>query len=170
MKIKTVILILAVELLAIRAFGNSYMKGNYEEVGFGQKSFMVAYPNLELTPGDVIPEATRDTVCAKGYSKKMRGEVSKQDKIYVYYRYGLTYDSKHYQIDHFIPLSIGGSNKPENLWPQPIQNNAGFLEKQRVAQYLHEEVCADKINIKDAQEAVRKDWHHVYRHMKGLEE
>lgn len=144
------------------ARGNSYLKGNYEEVGFGLKSFMVAYPNPDLTPGDVVADATRDTVCASGYAKKMRREVSKEDKTLIYYRYGLTYDSKHYQIDHFIPLSIGGSNDMKNLWPQPIQNNAGFIEKQQVADYLHRQVCSGAMDIHEAQAQVCKDWHAVY--------
>lgn len=156
-------LIVVFESLSLRA--NSYMQGNYEEVGFGQKSFMVAYPNTELTPGDIIENATRETVCSSGYSKRMRRDLVKKDKEKIYERYGLPYDSKHYQIDHFIPISIGGSNDPKNLWPQPIVNNAGFIEKQQVANYLHNKVCEGSIDIRDAQIAVKQDWHLVYHHM-----
>lgn len=140
--------------------------GDYEEPAFGEKSYLVAYPNLSLTPGDVITSATREVVCKSGYSKRMRRDLSKNEKAEVYARYGLPYDSKHYQIDHFIPLSLGGSNEPENLWPQPIVNNAGFIEKQQAADYLHTEVCAGRMKIRTAQDKMRADWHAVYRQRK----
>lgn len=137
---------------------------NFEEPRYDDGGYGIAYPNKALTPGSVV-DATREDVCAPGYSKRMRAKVSKQTKALVYYRYGLKYDSKHFQIDHLIPISIGGSNDPDNLWPQPIINNYGFREKQKVAAYLHNQVCADKMDIRDAQEMIRVDWHAVYSSM-----
>lgn len=151
---------------AVRGHASSYMIGDYEEVGYDQKSFMVAYPNPALTPGDTVP-ATRETVCSSGYSKRMRRNLSKADKAAIYSRYGLPYDSKHYQIDHFIPLSIGGSNDQKNLWPQPIEKNVGFIEKQQVADFLHRQVCSDAIDIHEAQEMIRKDWHAAFIKIHG---
>ncbi len=38
----------------------------------------------------------------------------------VYRRYGVSLRCKsEYTIDHFIPLSLGGTNEFDNLWPEP---------------------------------------------------
>lgn len=42
-------------------------------------------------------------------------------------------DFPNYEFDHYIPLSIGGSNAPENLWPQP---HAEALRKDSVEQQV----------------------------------
>lgn len=139
----------------------------FEEVPFGQKSFSVAYPNKDLTPGAVVPNATKELVCKPGYSRSMRDELTNDEKKAVYRRYDMDYDSEHYQIDHLIPISIGGSNDITNLWPQPIERNIGFLGKQQVANYLHNEVCAGRMEISVAQEKIKKDWHAVYLTLQG---
>jgi hypothetical protein len=168
------ILLGATLLLSITwlAFANSTMKGNYEEVGFGEKSFMVAYPNKTMTPGKIIPGVTRQDVCQSGYAKKVRSDLTKTKKQMIYRNYNVPYDTSKYQIDHLVPISIGGSNDVENLWPQPIVHNAGYLEKQQVAQWLHEKVCNGSIQIEEAQRLMLKDWHqgwHMLQHEKGKE-
>lgn len=137
----------------------------YEESAFGQKSFGVAYPNKALTPGSAIEGVTVKDVCASGYARHVRQELSQKTKKQVYKKYGVPYDTGRYQIDHFIPISIGGSNEISNLWPQPILNNAGFLEKQQVANYLHKAVCGKKMTIQDAQRQIADNWHAVWLSM-----
>jgi hypothetical protein len=43
-------------------------------------------------------------------------------------------DRDKYKIDHLIPISCGGSNSPDNLWPQPIAEAA---EKAKLEQDLY---------------------------------
>jgi hypothetical protein len=46
--------------------------------------------------------------------------VSSSDKEKIYRTYGVSQKCrKEYTIDHFIPLSVGGTNRPDNLWPEP---------------------------------------------------
>lgn len=144
--------------------------GNYEQVEYNAKSYMVAYPNPELTPGVYRPEVSRTEICSPGYSKNYRKELSKVEKVEVYKRYDVPYDTTKYQIDHFIPISIGGSHDPENLWPQPIVNNAGFYEKQQVAQYLHEAVCRGDLELEDARSVIRRDWHDAWKRIQAEKE
>lgn len=45
--------------------------------------------------------------------------VSTADKKRIYDFYGVPVRCrKEYTIDHFIPLSLGGTNNPNNLWPE----------------------------------------------------
>jgi hypothetical protein len=61
-------------------------------------------PDPKLTPG-----AT---------SKKVRN-VTAELKREVYAEYGITeHKPGEYEVDHLIPLSIGGSNSIKNLWPE----------------------------------------------------
>jgi hypothetical protein len=54
---------------------------------------------------------------------------NRKNKIYLSYNIPLT-DKKNYTIDHIIPLSIGGSNGDENLWPEhlTLKKARGTLE------------------------------------------
>jgi hypothetical protein len=84
------------------------------------------YPNPTLTPG---AELTTDaaTICVPGYASRVR-DVSAATKKQVYAEYGVTYPQPAgaYEVDHFIPLEIGGSNDIENLWLEPATPTPGF--------------------------------------------
>jgi hypothetical protein len=122
------------------------------------------YPNTSMTPGTVYQNITEKDVCDSGYSKRIRNVLVLQNKS-IYYAYGIKYPqpSGAYEVDHFIPLSIGGSNDDKNLWPQPAQPLPGFREKDKVEFFLHNEICAGRISIKAAQENIRSDWYKVYQ-------
>jgi hypothetical protein len=74
-------------------------------------------PDPKLTPGDVF-DVTAQDVCVPGYAKKVRA-VPAWLKRRAYAEYGITeYKPGDYEVDHLIPLSLGGSNSIRNLWPQ----------------------------------------------------
>jgi len=80
----------------------------------------------------------------------------------VFARYGLAYAEAHdaFELDHLIPLELGGDNSAANLWPQP---NRWSQTKDDVENYLHRKVCAGKISIGEAQGAIGTDWVSVSR-------
>ena len=48
-----------------------------------------------------------------------------------YIEYGVDLrNRKQYTIDHIIPLSIGGSNHPDNLWPQHKNIYTAYYERE----------------------------------------
>jgi hypothetical protein len=63
-----------------------------------------------------------------------------------------------YEVDHLIPLELGGDNAIENLWPEAAAPRPGFHEKDRVENYLHGKVCAGEMRVEDAQRAIATDW------------
>jgi len=80
-------------------------------------------------------------------------------KNQVYAEYGVT---KHlpgeYEIDHLVSLELGGSNDIINLWPEPDEGPYNAHMKDKVENYLHDQVCGGKIALKDAQTEIAENW------------
>jgi len=123
-------------------------------------------PDPDCTPGAIFPDATIDEICVSGYSAKVR-DVSISLKKKVFADYGIEYPVPFgsYEVDHLVPLSIGGSNDVANLWPKAADPVLGFFEKNVVANYLREEVCGGKISLGAAQEQIAKDWTLIYKNI-----
>jgi len=122
------------------------------------------YPNHNLTPGDIEPILSNDTsyICTPGYSASIRN-TSLALKKQVFAEYQLVYPPHdYYEVDHFIPLELGGSNSIKNLWPEPASPKPGYHEKDLVENYLHKIVCNETINLSTAQDMIKKDWVAVY--------
>lgn len=125
------------------------------------------YPNPALTPGAVIPGVTARDVSTPGYAKRAR-KVTESQKNRIYAKYGIkrVKGSGQYEVDHFIPLSLGGSNDDENLWPEPYNPRPGAFEKDKVESYLYHQVRKGNITLQEAQELIRKDWYKLYLQIK----
>ncbi len=124
-----------------------------------------AYPDASCTQGNVFSDVTTDQVCTPGYTQTVR-HVPQSVKDKVYAEYGITsHSSGQYQIDHFIPLELGGSNDISNLWPEPANPKPGFHEKDKVENYLHDQVCSGTRNLGGAQNAIVSDWVAIYNQM-----
>ncbi len=77
-------------------------------------------PPPDLTPGELCTPDDKDFDGYRYPSQiaHCRRNVSRREKIAVGASYGVSIDELHlYEIDHYIPLSIGGDNSPRNLWP-----------------------------------------------------
>jgi len=123
---------------------------------------------LPLVPDDALsPGATNtgnmDQVCAPNYSRQIR-QVSVSMRRAVYAEYGLTAAScGHCEIDHRIPLEIGGSNEKSNLWPQSDDTKPwNAHSKDRLEDYIHERVCKGDMPLAEAQQLFRGNWIDAY--------
>ena len=103
-----------------------------------------------------------DVVC--NTSTKGRRAVTTAMKNQVYAAYGITdHPTGAYEVDHFIPLELGGSNDIANLWPEAAQPAPGFHEKDKVETALHHEVCkAHTMTLEEAQRVIATDWLRYY--------
>lgn len=118
-------------------------------------------PNGDLTPGSV--ESTDiHAICQPGYSRAHR-HVNASQKRAVRIAYGITESNRwRYTIDHLVPLELGGSNEPANLWPEP---NWGFWSpriKDRLENRLRYMVCHNQISLDTAQRKFRENWINAY--------
>jgi hypothetical protein len=122
-------------------------------------------PDLACTPGAIIPGATKDKICTPGYATSVR-DVSQSLKDEVYAAYGITDRSPgQYQVDHLVSLELGGSNDIANLWPQPASPAPGYAEKDRLENYLHDQVCSGNMTLQEAQSREAANWVEVYNGM-----
>lgn len=119
-------------------------------------------PDSSCTPGLVLTTST-EIICVPGYSKKVR-DVSKKTKQQVYANYGLDYTKRaEYQVDHLIPLMLGGSNDISNLWPQKYDQEYGVAAKVKFEDYLYQAVCQKFMSIEEAQREISTDWVGYYK-------
>ncbi len=124
-----------------------------------------ALPDPDCTPGAIFPDATVDKICVPGYSSSVRN-VPDSEKNQVYAEYGITsHTTGQYEVDHLISLELGGSNDIANLWPEPAEPRPGFHEKDKVENYLHDQVCSGAISLQQAQYEISHDWLSVYQSM-----
>ena len=121
-----------------------------------------ARPNPILTPGDVFAGVGAAQICVKGYSTKVR-DVSIEEKDRVYAEYGIAHHTTgEYEVDHLVPLELGGSNDIKNLWPEPALPTPGFHQKDLLENKLHDLVCAGQLPLPVAQHAIASDWYAAY--------
>lgn len=76
----------------------------------------------------------------------------------VYAEYGRTRGPSCCEVDHLVPLELGGSNDLKNLWPQPDDPRPGDAEKDQLENELHHQVCAGKLSLADAQKCITSNW------------
>jgi len=124
----------------------------------------VALPIAALTPGSVFAAATRGVICVSGYSSGVRDvNGAARDAVFAEYRISQPAPVGAYEVDHLIPLELGGDNTIANLWPQPRgADSTGFPTKDRLENQLHSLVCAGRLGLAVAQRAIAVNWHAAY--------
>jgi hypothetical protein len=133
-------------------------------------------PNPKLTPGDVSPNVTAKDICAPPQPNKKPQYVSAevQQKVYAAYglpegnRTGYCYTPEGCSLNRLIPMTLGGTNDPKNLWVQP--NDQAIWNshiKTELETRLHEMVCQGEITLGEAQQAIATDWITAYQTLVG---
>ena len=110
-------------------------------------------------------DATAADVCTPGWAREHR-HVTESDRARVYTEYldsqktGACVDGSPSccEVDHLIPLELGGSNDIKNLWPQPDNPRPGDGEKDQLENDLHARVCKGELSLADAQRCIASNW------------
>ncbi|MEP7215589.1 MAG: HNH endonuclease [Anaerolineaceae bacterium] len=129
----------------------------------GTRTPGINYPDPVRTPGEAFAVGL-DVICVKGYTKGVR-DVSIATKNRIYADYGITRVRmpNEFEMDHLIPLALGGSNSDRNLWPEPAEPNPGFHQKDQLEVKLAQLACDGKLPLAEAQRAIAEDWYAAYR-------
>jgi len=124
-------------------------------------------PNRVLTPGDVF-DVTIEDICTPGYTKKVRA-VTKALRDQAFESYGVAFDQRrNYQLDHLIPLALGGSNSIKNVFPLPNHTSPWNARvKDRLEVRLQKLVCSGQVDLKTAQREIAANWTEAYRKFMG---
>ena len=110
-------------------------------------------PDPRLTPG-AVASSDLAVFCHAGYSRSVRRDV--------YRAYGIDRRSGHYEMDHLVPLALGGTDVPENLWPEDRDNEWGAEAKDRLEWRLVQLVCGRAVDAGWAQHDIATDWIAAY--------
>src|SRR5664280_2969328 len=116
-----------------------------------------AMPDRTLTPGSALTTAAA-VVCASGYLSSIQ-DVGEDLRRSVYAAYAVDHAQRDgYELDHLVPVELGGDNSERNLWPQPRTGPGAAEVKDGLEIHLHDLVCAAMVPLAEAQQAIAGDW------------
>ena len=131
----------------------------------------LALPDPTITPGTVNHDIEADlskaprlvngievNICAKDFRTGPFRKTTAVMKRQVCQEYGAADcpNPAKGEIDHLIPLEIGGQDVIENLWWQPAPDY--HVKDHQVEDQLPKLICAGKISLSDAQQCISQDW------------
>jgi hypothetical protein len=119
-------------------------------------------PDPGCTPGVVNAAVTQanigSTICRTGWTATVRPPASYTEalKLKQMVAYGFTDSPSAHEEDHLISLELGGSPAdPRNLWPEP---GGSPNAKDNVESAARDAVCAGRMTLGAAQQAIAADW------------
>jgi hypothetical protein len=118
-------------------------------------------PDPHCTPGGIDPAVTqaniRSTICVSGYTSRVRPPEAQTEAFkfsQAYPAYGIPAGDQS-ELDHLVPLELGGDNAAANLWPETgsVPN-----PKDDVEYALNRAVCDRRVSLTSAQRAIARNW------------
>jgi len=128
-------------------------------------------PDPSCTPGAINPTVTEAMLKNPAFRTGcIRNEATTEEqKTTTYGWYKQTHPSDNTgegqtcELDHLIPLYLGGADTLDNIWPQCGPDGVAlddryFKEKDKVEYYLGQQVREGNIALADAQQGIASDW------------
>jgi hypothetical protein len=120
-------------------------------------------PDPTLTPGAVRTTDVSE-ICSHGTRELRHWDRERDDHIMA--EYGLPAGPHpDFEIDHLIPLGIGGADSDANLWPEPrrsLEPQWNAETKDRLEWKLRDLICSGQLDVVVAQKAISEDWTALY--------
>lgn len=148
-------------LLAVHDPRQLTLEGGSPAAGSCHASDSGMLPDRHCTPGAIDPAVSQSdlssTICMTGYTTTVRPSTSQTTP----FKYGTEYPAYSIsqgtasELDHLVPLELGGANDSANLWPETgsIPN-----QKDSVERALNDAVCSGQVSLAAAQLAIAVNW------------
>lgn len=119
-------------------------------------------PDPGLTPGE-IRTVTEAELCAEEPEQPRIVPASLGQEVFE--RYGIEPRPRAYEVDYLIAPELGGAvDDVRNFWPQPYNAPIWTAHvKDALEDYLHQQVCEQKVDLKTAQQEIARDWISAYK-------
>ena len=128
-------------------------------------------PDPQCTPGGINSSVTLGVMQDPGWRTRcLRDCEESQARKHVAYSWYQMTNPQHNsgrnqvcELDHLVPLELGGADGMGNIWPQcgpddMTLKNRYFKIKDRVENYLADEVKAGHISLETVQRGIASDW------------
>jgi hypothetical protein len=128
-------------------------------------------PDPRCTPGGVNLSVTTEMLRNLEWRTRCirNCQTSEAEKHVTYKWYGIqkprtnSGDNQVCELDHLVPLELGGADGLGNIWPEcgptsTVLENRYFKIKDRVENYLADEVKAGRMPLDTAQRGIASDW------------
>jgi hypothetical protein len=126
-------------------------------------------PDRRCSPGAYYSLLSRVVICSPTFRTGTIRDVPQSEKFQVEREYGMpaSYYGRSIEIDHIVPLELGGSNDIANLYPEPGSGDASYHVKDTLENKLHDLVCAGTIQLRAAQRQIATNWRTLYESVFG---
>ncbi len=128
-----------------------------------------ALPDRLCSPGAYYSRLTKPVICAESFRTSTIRDVPQSEKFQVEREYGMaaTYYGHSIEIDHIVPLELGGSNAIANLFPEPGSGPANYHVKDALENRAKTEVCDGQLSLRTARRGFARNWEALYRRVFG---
>jgi len=108
-------------------------------------------------------------ICSASFHTGAIRSVPQAEKFAVEREYGMA--AKYYgysiEIDHIVPLELGGSNAIGNLFPEPGRGHASYHAKDALENRAKALVCEGRLSLATARRSFATNWETLYRRLFG---
>ena len=128
-------------------------------------------PDPRCTPGGTVPNMSVAILNNPGWRTKCirNCQSTEKQKHVTYSWYGVTSPTGNNganqvcELDHLVPLELGGADGLGNIWPQcgpedSVLRDRYFKRKDQVENYLAAQVRAGAMSLDEAQRGIASDW------------
>lgn len=126
-------------------------------------------PDRRCSPGAFYSGLDSAVLCASSFRTGVVRNVPQAEKYAVEREYGMPARlyGRTIEIDHVVPLELGGANDIANLFPEPGSGAASYHSKDALENRAHDLVCAGRMTLRVAQSRIASNWETLYAQVFG---